>query len=113
MEGGGSFTPYQKVLGLVLIFSAFMVIPLSAGVVLLTQFGRPSRQISAQTPVAASNCDLNSDGIVSSADVAAAADGFGQVNVAKNNRDADVDNNGWVNSADLGAIATNDPSVCK
>lgn len=108
-------TTHQKVLALFLIFAAVMVIPLSAGLVLVTQLNRSGRQVNAQvlaTP-AANKCDLNRDGIVDSKDVEIAKEGFGKVTAEKNNQRADVIGQGWINSAVLGAISSNDPTYCK
>ena len=88
-----------------------MVIPLSAGVVLLTQTGSGGKQVSAQVPIA-NKCDFNSDNRVDSLDLDMAADAFGKVEGAKNNVKYDVDKDGWINSKDLGAVSSADPIVC-
>lgn len=88
-----------------------MVIPLSAGVVLLTQVGRESKLINAQVP-AVNKCDFNADNRVDSRDVDIATDGFGKVEGAKNNARFDLDRDSWVNSKDLDAVSSADSKVC-
>lgn len=107
-----AFNKYQKGTWLLLTLCAFMVIPLSAGVVLLTQVGRESKQVSAQVPAVINKCDFNADNRVDSRDVDIAIDGFGKVEGAKNNVKYDVDKDGWINSKDLGAVSSADPIVC-
>ncbi len=107
------FNTLQKTLGLTLMGCALLIIPLSAGIVILTQFNNSGKQISAAPLAATSNkCDFNHDGKVDSADVDMAAAGFGKVDPAKNNEQYDVVANGWVNSGDLSAISANSPQYC-
>ena len=89
-----------------------MVIPLSAGVVLLSQAGREGRQVSAQVPVVVNKCDFNVDSRVDSRDLDIAIGGFGKVEGAKNNSKFDLDRDGWINSKDLAAVSSADPVVC-
>lgn len=95
-----------------MIFCAFLVIPLSAGVVLLTQIGRSSKQVTAQTTSAINRCDFNRDGKVDKTDLEIAASGFGRVGTASKNKLYDVNGDNWVNSIDLGIIANNNPKYC-
>ena|SRR3989344_479272 len=107
-----TFTKYHKALGLFLIFSAILVIPLSAGVVLMTQFSRPTRSINAQTPTV-NKCDFAADGVVDQKDIALAAKGFGRVVENAGNSVFDLNNDNWVNSHDIDIITYKNPQFCK
>lgn len=103
------FGRYQKSMGLLLMICAFMVIPLSAGIVLISQLSRGDKQISAAMPI--SRCDLNADGKVDNSDFEIAAVGFGKVTQEAGNSSFDFDSDGWINSGDLEAIEKNS-SLC-
>lgn len=100
---------YQKSAGLLLMLCALLIIPLTAGFVLLTQVSRQDKQISAATPT--SRCDLNADGKVDNLDFEIAAGGFGKVTLEAGNSSFDFDSDGWINSGDLDAIEKNS-SLC-
>lgn len=104
------FNKYQKSMGLVLMLCAFMVVPLSAGLVFLSQYSRADKQISA-APAVVGKCDLTGDSKVDTQDYDLAILAFGRVSPDAGNGKADIDSDGWVNSLDLDAIQNNS-SIC-
>lgn len=102
---------YQKSFGLILMACALLIIPLSGGLVLLTQLGRQDKQISAAGAVV-SKCDLTGDAKVDSQDYDLAILAFGKVSVDSGNSKADIDGDGWVNSRDLDAVSSSDVTLC-
>lgn len=92
-----------------LIACALLLLPLTAGVVLLTQLNRDDKQISAAPAV--NRCDINNDGVVDEKDLEVATFGFGKVTTETGNSSYDLDGDGWINSADLDAISANS-AIC-
>lgn len=101
----------QAGIGAFLIGCALLILPLTAGVVLLTQVSRDDRQIGAAAPEA-NRCDLDRNGVVDEEDLNIAAGGFGRVSETSGNAHFDFDSDGWINSADLDAISQNS-AVCR
>lgn len=100
---------YNSLLGIIFLISAFMVVPLSLGVLVLNRVENAGSQASASS---VNKCDLNTDGEVNDGDLEIAATYFGRVS-SDEAKKADIDGNGWINSTDLMLISRNDPVKCQ